>query len=614
MTTEPVRSPNRQRTTRVTQVLLAVTVLGLLVFVGSIGLTMYFFTRADRGDVSEGSFLLVRLSGVIPDAPVRGGLFLEPEDFPPVASEVAQAIRKAADDERIDGVYLRLDNPEAGIATYQEIRAALGHLRQAGKPCVVYSELYTTGSYYLASACDKVVIAPSGLSLVSGLSISITYYAETFEKIGVDPEYEHVGEFKSAVEPYERTGPSEAATEMYEALLDSLYDQLVAGIAEGRGKAPDEVRSIIDALDLTPEVAMERGLVDAMAFPDGVVATLPQVGDDNWAEEVAKIHEPLDDETLQERFTPLGEYVKELRAEQRKAKKKVAVIHAEGPITSGDDDGGLFGDSVLADGPFRKWMRQARENEDVVAVVLRVNSPGGSGLASDMMWHEVERLKAAGKPVVVSMGDYAASGGYYIACNADHIVAQPATLTGSIGVLGGKFNVAGTFEKVGLHTAYFKRGELADLLSPTKGFSEEGRETFRRYLENYYGGFITKVAEGRGMEYDAVHAVAQGRVWTGEQALGHRLVDQLGGLDVAVAKAAELGGVEAYGILRLPEQKGFLDLLMEDLAQARTPALTVEIVPPIPGAEEALREVLLVTRMASDNGVLLYLPGNPTIR
>jgi protease-4 len=610
MTTEPVRSANRRRTTRVTQVLLAITVLGLMVFVGSIGLTVYFFTRADRGDVSEGSFLLVRLSGPIPDAPVRGGLFLDPEDFPPVAGEVAQAIRKAADDERIDGVYLRLDNPEAGFGTYQELRDALGHLRQAGKPCLAYSELYTSGTYYLASACDKVVIAPSGISLVSGLSISLTYYAETFEKIGVEAEYEHVGEFKSAVEPYERTGPSEAATEMYEALLDSLYDQMVAGIAEGRGKTPEEVRSLIDALDLTPEAAVEQGLFDAMAFPDGVVATLPQLGDETWAEEVAKIHEPLDDEELDKRFTPLGEYVKELRAEQRKAKKKVAVIHAEGEIMSGDDDGGLFGEMVLADGRFRRWIRHARENEDVVAVVLRVNSPGGSGLASDMMWHEVERLKAAEKPVVVSMGDYAASGGYYIACNADYIVAQPATLTGSIGVMGGKFNVAGTFEKVGLHTALFKRGELADLLSPTTGFSEEGRETFREYLENYYGGFVTKVAEGRGMEYAAVDSVAQGRVWTGEQALGHKLVDQLGGLDVAVAKAAELGGVEEYGILRLPEQRSFFDLLMEDLAQARSPKLTLEIEPPVPGAEEALREVLLVTEMASDNGVLLYLPGN----
>jgi protease-4 len=228
------------------------------------------------------------------------------------------------------------------------------------------------------------------------------------------------------------------------------------------------------------------------------------------------------------------------------------------------------------------------------------------------MWHEVERAKLAGKPVVVSMGDYAASGGYYISANADWIVAQPGTLTGSIGVFGGKFNLAGTYDKLGLHQTDFKRGEMADLLSTSEPFSEAGRAAFRSYIEDFYGVFVGKVADGRKLDRETVHAVAQGRVWTGEQALEHRLVDQLGGLDDAIAKAADLAQVTDYGVQRWPEQKSFFDLLMEDLAKASAPTVRIDI-PLVPGAEAALREVQLIEALGGGSGVLAYLPGHLTI-
>lgn len=603
----------RKRTSNVTRVLLVLTALGALVFLGSIGLTVYLFSLGGKATVTEGTWLHAELKGILSDAPSQGGLFLDPSQSPPIVTEISRAVRRAATDDRIEGVLVVLDAPQMGWASAKEIRDSLVDLRAAGKPCVVYSELYTSGTYYLASACDRVVLAPSGISLVSGLSISVTYYAETLAKLGIEPEFEHVGDFKSAVEPYERTEPSPAAEQAYNDLVDGLYEEMVAAIATGRGLDPEAVRAHIDGMRLTPEAALERGFVDAVAFPDAVAKTLDTLDSEEWAEGLAMIQEDWEDKEWEEHFTALPEYVKEVRAEDAAWGDKIAVVHAEGPIQSGDGDQDLFGGALLTDGEFRKWMREVRKDESIAAVVLRVNSPGGSGLASDMMWHEVERTRAAGKPVVVSMGDYAASGGYYIAANADWIVAHPTTLTGSIGVLGGKFNLSGTFEKVGLHQTSFKRGELADMLSATRGFSEEGRAAFRDYLESFYESFVTKVAEGREMEYAEVHAVAQGRVWTGKQALERGLVDELGGLDVALAKAAELAQVEDYSIRRLPEEKTFFDLLLEDLASARSPTVEVELLDELPGAEAAIREIVLLNGMMKDGGALLYLPGNLTI-
>ncbi len=611
--TEP-RAPRapRRRTSAVTYVLLALTALGMLVFIGSVGLTWYLFTLGSRAMVTDESWLHVKLEGIVPDAPVQGGLLMQPDEAPPLISEISAALRKAGTDDRIEGVLLRLDNPMLGWAGAQEIRDALFDLREEGKPCVVYSEMYTSGTYYLASACDKVVLAPSGLSMVSGLALSVTYYRDAFDHLGIEPEFVHAGEFKSGVEPYVRNGPSPAAEEAYNDLADQVYEQMVAGIAEGRDMPAEQVRTYIDGMRLNPEVALERGLVDALAFPDAVGKSLGRVGEEDWHEEVGRLHEEWDDDRLRDRFTSLREYVKEIRAANQRRGDRIAVIHADGPIQSGDAQPSLFGGAVLTDGAFRQWMREARTDDRVKAVVVRVNSPGGSGLASDMMWHEVERTKAEGKPVVVSMGDYAASGGYFISANADWIVTQPATLTGSIGVLGGKFNVEGTFDKIGVSQTRYKRGELSDLLSLTTPFSEEGREAFRDYLDGFYELFVQKVADGRGMSYEEAEAVSGGRVWTGTQAVDNGLADELGGLDQAIAKAAELAEVDTWSLRRLPEQKGLFELLLADLSRSSAaPRVEVSFLPEIPGTQAAVEELVLLSEMLADGGALTYLPGQP---
>ncbi len=605
-----------KRNSSATRILLAVSFLGILVFVGSLLFVFYMVTGVDEGEISDESYAKLVLSGPIPESPPPPSLFADPNKPRPTLTELSRAIRAAGTDDRIDGLYVQLDMPSAGWGGLQELRGALEDFREAGKPCVAYAEMYDDTSYYLASACDKVVMAPSGISMVNGLASSITYYAGTFEKLGIDAEFEHVGDFKSAVEPYERTEPSEAAAEAQNYLLDGLYGTIIADIARGRGLTDAQARSMIDHPPMSPQHALDSGLVDALAFRDAVMARIHQVQNDDWVETLA---EPVPEElqtAVKDRFTPISEIVKSVRAENAEKADRIAVIYAEGPILSGEAEGGLFGSQILADRTFRSWMRDAREDDSVKAIVLRVNSPGGSGLASDMMWREIELAKADGLPVVVSMADYAASGGYYIAAPADWIVAQPNTITGSIGVFGGKLNLGGLYEKAGMTQHDFKRGELSDLFSSTSGFSEEGRATYRRFLSDFYERFLEKVTEGRGMSRDDAHAVAQGRVWTGTQALDRKLVDELGGLDEAIVKAAELAEIdpEQAGLTNWPRQKDLVELLLEDFGNASTPTIEVDL-GMAPFADEVTSEhaqhLFLLEAMLQDGAVAL-MPAPPT--
>lgn len=609
------RSQQKKSKPSTTAVLLAITGLGAFAFVGSVGLVAWMVRRGDVAQVRDGSFLHVELEGALPDAPVQGGVYLDPSDFPVLVTEYAEAIRAAAEDARIEGLYLEIGQLQTGYGSLWEIRHAIEDFRAAGKPCVAYSEGWTTGGYYLASACDQLVLPPGGLHLVNGITAGVTYYAGAFEKLGVDAEFEHVGDFKSAVEPFERTGPSEAASEAMEHLLDGIWTQIVSDVARGRGVTPAEVQAWIDAPTLTPSAARARGMIDAVAFPDQIKARLHTLGEEGWADRVSA---PLTEEERKETrtaFTKLDAYLKGVRNGHRSARQFVAVLHAEGSIVSGEAEGGLFGGgAVIADKTFAKELKKAREDDRVKAVVVRVDSPGGSGLASDMILREIRRTQDAGKPVVISMGDVAASGGYFISAWADHIVAEPTTITGSIGVLGGKLNLAGTYGKLGLTQHIYQRGEEADLLSSTTPFSESGREVFRGYLSEFYTLFLDRVAEGRDMTRDEVHAVAQGRVWTGAQALEHGLVDELGGLDVAIQRAAERAGLENYGVRRLPQPKGFVELLLEDFQKRGDAVGRVRLDVDLPGGvDEELREILLLERVFAD-GVVTLLPGGLEIR
>jgi protease-4 len=606
-----VPNPPPPRRMSGTKVLLGITLLsvGMLAVAG--GALWYVANRVDQGEVDEGSFLRVKLSGVLPDAPEAPGLFDEPGDFPPTLTEVAGAIRHAATDDRITGLYLVVDGPQVGWAGWQELRSAVEAFRTADKPCVAYvNGLLGNGGYYLASSCEKIVLSPAGAVMVNGLQMELTYYKGTFDKLGITPEFEHVGDFKSFIEVYERTEPSESAATAYETLLDSLYGQLVNGIASGRKVEPDVVKGWIDQPTMSPDGALERGMVDALAWPDGVAAHLKESRSEGWAEAMKAPSVKEKEDADEDGITPLKEYLKDLRADEGDGDDAIAVIYAEGDIVTGGDDGGMFGDDgMLGDKEFVEWMTDAREDDDVKAVVIRVNSRGGSGEAASVMLREVARMHAADKPVVISMGDAAASGGYMLACQADHIVAQPGTLTGSIGVFGGKFDVSGTYEKIGFTKHTFKRGALSDLLSLTAPFSDQGRAVFKGYLESFYKDFVDEVATGRKRSYDEIHAVAQGRVWTGEQALERGLVDSLGGLDVAITKAAELAELTDWRLEKLPRQRTFFETVMEDLEKAEAPTIDL-----LAGLPDAVREELAVLEdVAQGTGAIALLPGAPVV-
>ncbi len=587
-TTTPPPAPRPRRSGRGARLLIGISVMGLVTLAAATAGIVFFARDGLPGaGVTDQSFLEVSLDGPLADAPGEVGFVMDPADFPPLVTEIAADIRSAATDPRITGLYLEVGNVSTGWAGAQELRDAVAAFTASGKPCHAYGETFDNKAYFLASACDNVYIAPAGLMLLNGFSVTTEYYAGTLEKLGVTSNFEHVGDFKSAVEPFERSGPSDAASIATDSMLDSLYAQLVDGIAAGRGMTPEQVRAIIDNPPITPDAALAAGLVDALKYRDEVREGI--AGEERT--ELKAYHQS---------DSPLSRG------------RTIAIVHAEGQIISGESGSPVFGGTMVGDRTVGEMLEQVREDDDVIAVVLRVNSPGGSGLASDAMWHDIKRTRASGKPVVVSMGDYAASGGYYIAAAADAIVAEPGTLTGSIGVFGGKMNLAGLYSQLGITMHTYQRGQLSSLLSSTSDFNELERAKFREFLEGFYEVFLSRVAEGRGMTRDQVHEVAQGRVWTGVQAKERGLVDELGGLDVAIAKARSLANVpedEELGLTRLPKRRTLIDQILEDFQKAQAPAVTM-----VPGVAEAYGRLFGLQRVLEDGGIAAMLPGTLTIR
>lgn len=586
--------PPRRRGARTSRLLLAMGLIGVTTaLAGGAGLWLLFKDRGGGGGVVQDAYLEVKIHPGITDAPRDVGFAFDPADFPLLLTELTADIRAAATDPSVKGLYLEVEGAPGGWAAAQELRDAVAAFGQSGKPCHAWANGYDNQSYYIASACDEVYLAPAGIMLVNGFSITNEYYAGTLAKLGVEADFEHVGDFKTAVEPFERSGPSEAADLAMNEMLDDLYAQMLSGIAAGRGKSVDEVRTMVDAGPIDPQSALQAGLVDGLLYRDQV----------------------REEKAGKKRTTARAYHASRSDGGLFAAgRKHIAVVHAEGTITSGKSSQGLFGGQSLGELTMEEIFTELREDEDVAAVVLRVNSPGGSGLASDNIWRQIELTRAAGKPVVVSMGDYAASGGYYIAAPADRIVAQPATLTGSIGVFGGKMNVKGLYEKVGVSLHTWQRGQLANLLSPVSGFSDAERERFRGFLQAFYTVFLDRVATGRKMSPEAVHQVAQGRVWTGAQAAQRGLVDAVGGLDVAISSAKELAGIpaeEEVRVDRYPRRKTFFETLEEDLQpEARIPAELVAL----PELRESWETFVLLGRVLEDGGVAAMLPGRLVVR
>ena len=377
--------------------------------------------------------------------------------------------------------------------------------RSSGKPIVAFLESAGLAEYYLASAADEIVLAPTGDLSVAGISIETGFMRGVLDNVGVTPDFFHAGKYKSYSEQFTETEMSEPHREATNDLLDDLYGQFVTDIAHSRGLEPSELESIIDRGPFTGQEALDYGLIDRLGYYDEIRADAG-----NGPPELV---------SLRNVNAPAGFSL---------STPPIALVYAVGQIVSGPSVEDVFGGRALGSDTMAEVLRELRGKEGIKAVVIRVDSPGGSGLASDIIWREIELLKDAGKTVVVSMGDLAASGGYYISAGADVIVAEPGTLTGSIGVVTGKFALDGLYDKIGYHSELTARGRNAGLYSSSRPFTESQREVIVRQMNAFYSEFVDRVSQGRDMTWDEVDAIAQGRVWTGRPGGGDRTGRRVG--------------------------------------------------------------------------------------
>ena len=466
-------------------------------------------------------------------------------------NDILANIKKAKTDENIKGIYIEIGMISAGFATREEIRNALLDFKESGKFITTYSEIYTQGSYYLASVADYICMYPEGGMELRGLNSTIPFFTNALKKMGIEPQVIRHGKFKSAVEPFMLTEMSDENREQIETYMGSIWEHFLKNVASERELTIDRLNEIADNLEIqNTEDAVRLGLVDSLFYRD------------QFQNHLANLMEQENYDDIN--FVSLKKYnkVKNENARDKFKKEKVAVIYAQGEIQSGKGSETVIGSERIS-----KAIRKARKDEKVKAIVLRVNSPGGSALASDVIWREM-KLANEEKPVVVSMGDVAASGGYYIACASDKIYASPNTITGSIGVFGIMPNIEELMtDKIGITFDNVKTNKFADLGSVNRPLTQEEYDIIQKGVVDVYNTFISKVAEGRDMSQENVDDIGQGRVWSGTNAMDINLIDEYGGLQAAVAGAAELAELKDYRIYELPEQKDPFQELLEQLEE-----------------------------------------------
>lgn len=522
-------------------------------------------------------------------------------------------IKKAAIDSEIKGLVLEVDGVGIGWGKVDELNQAVQLFRKSGKKVYAYLEGGELKDYLVAIAADKVFLPESGWLMLTGLRAEVTFYKALMDKIGAQADFLKMGDFKSAVEPYTRTSMSESSRKQLETVLDDFFHQSIiqriVTLRAGRKFSSEQVRTFIDQGPYTAKRAMELGLIDQVVYFHGVTQEFKK---DLKVEEVALVKNYGKDKVEEIDLSNPFAVFKLLATPKTStnSRPKIAVIFASGAITTGRSMQDFMGDSNCGSTTIIQAIRQAENDKSVKAIVLRVDSPGGSALASDLIWAELKRCK---KPVVASMSDVAASGGYYICMAASRIFAEPGTLTGSIGVFGGKINLGGTYGKLGIHSEVITRGANANLFSSTSGFSNSERESMTKLIEDVYDQFLNKAIEGRNkagnkMDRTKLESLAGGRVWTGRQAKENGLVDELGTLSDAIRFAAKNSGLPADKepeLLMLPKSRGFLDSLFEPKAQMGA-IQVAEFLKAIPFAKE-LRGVGTLLQMKSEP-VWLLMP------
>lgn len=524
---------------------IVLSLIGVMIFAGIAS------TAEQKPQVSSNSVLHLSFDEIIPEFTnnLETAGFDLYDDKTLGLHEIKATIENAASDNRIKGIFMEVDAlMTSGTASAAELRETLTDFQDQGKFIVAYSKYYTQGAYYLASVADEVYVNPMGIIDFRGFAAQIPFYKNMLDKIGVEMQIFYAGQYKSATEPFRRTEMSPQNRFQVRQYLNGMYDNFLEDISESRSIEVAELKRIANEfLASKPQLAVEHRLVDVAGYRNEALASISErLGLDK-------------DEKI--RFVSLNTYNKANPPKYGDySNDRIAVVYAEGGIVDGEGSNGSIGDKR-----YNKVFNAIRKDDRIKAVVLRVNSPGGSALSAENMHHELSRLKSTGKPIVVSMGDYAASAGYYIACLADSIVARPSTLTGSIGVFSMLPNAQNLLnEKLGISFDTVQTGDFSAGLTPFNALTDKEKRWFQNRTEEMYEIFLQKVAEGRDMSRDEVHKIAQGRVWTGEEALKIGLVDQLGDLDKAIDIAANLADLNEYRIKEYPFIKSaWLELLDE---------------------------------------------------
>jgi protease-4 len=506
-----------------------------------------------KPSVPNNSLLVLKVEGDLPDySPENSFGKLFGQDKPSFTSLLTQ-LRKAKVDTRIGAVLLDVDSPSVGWGKADELREAIADFKKAGKPIYSYMETGANKDYYIATATDKIYLPPSGDLYVNGFAANVMFYRGSLDKIGVEPDFIQIGKYKNAPDQYMRKDMSEGHREVMNAILDDYYNRFTSTIAETRKKSPEDVKALIDSAPFNAVKAKEVGLIDDAIYRDQVF------------EQIKKQLGYREDDKIS---AVSGSEYREIPSDSLGLNKgeEVAVIYASGAIVSGRSSNGGFNGEMAGSDTLVRAINNAAEDKGIKAIVLRVDSPGGSALASDLMWHAIENAKAK-KPIVVSMSDMAASGGYYISCNANKIVAEPSTLTGSIGIFMGKMNVRGLYNWLGVSNEYVMRGKNSGIFREAEKWTPEERAKMEESTKGiYYDSFVPKVAKGRGKTNEEVDSMAQGRVWTGFQAKEKGLVDEFGGLEKAIDVAKELAQLPADKDVKrviFPEARPFFEELLD---------------------------------------------------
>lgn len=582
------------------KVLLLLGGLFIGLFIIAVVALIFAASSMNRPSVSDNSVLLLNVSGsmpdFVPDDPFAKALGVQqPQSFTGLLTQ----LRKAKVDSRIGAVMLEINFPDIGWAKADELRDAIADFKYSGKPVYAYMEIGTNREYYIATAADRIFLPPPGDLYINGFAAEAMFYKGSLDKLGIEADVIQIGpKYKNAPDRYTRTDMSEGQREVINAVLDEYYSRFTNAISETRKKPIEDVKAAIDTAPHNASQALKLGLIDGAFYREHV------------DEELRRALNYRDNEPLR---TIRASQYKEIPSESLGLNngEKVAVIFASGAINVGKSSSGPLAGEMVGSDTVVKAVNDAANDKSVKAIVLRVDSPGGSALASDLMWNALENAKKS-KPVVVSMADAAASGGYYIACNANKIVAQPSTITGSIGVFLGKPVIKGLYDWLGISSEYVMRGRNAGIFRETVKWTPEEREKMTDQANIiYFENFIPKVAAGRGKSVEEIDTIGQGRVWTGTQAKENGLVDEFGGLEKAIAIARDLAGLPSDRDVKrvvFPAPRPFIETLLNPeesmlFGNAKTEKAIADSLPV--DVRRAFRYSSLFDRMTTGDAMLI---------